>query len=129
MGEKLLVGNGFSLHIKQIRSVLLATATHEPLLLNHVPYVPQITKNLLSVSKLLADNDITINFLKILVLSRPGAHESSYLEESQRDGCIKSKLHLNSLMIAQLCSVKLLSINLSLCLFIFLLCIVMILMS
>ena len=125
----MLVGNGSSLHIKQIGSVLLATATHEPLLLNHALYVPQITKNLLSVSKLLADNDVTIGFLKIFVLSRPGAHESSCLKELQKECCIQSKLHLNSLMIAQLCSVNLLSTKLSLCLLIFLLCLAMILMS
>ena len=60
----MLVGNGSSLHIKQIGSVLLATTAHEPLLLSHVLYVPQITKNLLSVSKLLADNNVTIDFLE-----------------------------------------------------------------
>lgn len=38
--EKLLVGNAFSFYIKQIGSILLATAAHEPLLLNHVLYVP-----------------------------------------------------------------------------------------
>lgn len=62
--EKLLVGNGSSLHIKQVGSVLLDTTTSEPLLLSHVLYVPQITKNLLSVSKLLADNNATIEFLE-----------------------------------------------------------------
>ena len=45
-------------------SVLLNTTTHEPLLLNYVLHVPQITKNLLSVSKLLADNNVTIEFLE-----------------------------------------------------------------
>lgn len=37
--ELLLVGNG----IKHVRSVLLATLTYEPLLLNHVLHIPQIT--------------------------------------------------------------------------------------
>ena len=38
--EKLLVGNGSSLHINLIGSILLNTTTYEPLLLNHVRHVP-----------------------------------------------------------------------------------------
>ena len=62
--EKLLVGNSSSLHIELIGSMLLSTTTHEPLIPSHVLNVPQITKNLLSVSKLLADNNVTIEFLE-----------------------------------------------------------------
>lgn len=48
--KKLLVGNGYVLHIKHIGSILLATTTQEPWFLNYILHVPHITKNLLSVS-------------------------------------------------------------------------------
>ncbi|XP_052291664.1 uncharacterized protein LOC127900554 [Citrus sinensis] len=60
--DKLLVGNGSALHIKHIGSVLLATTTNKPLCLNRVLHVPNIKKNLLSVSKLLVDNNVTLEF-------------------------------------------------------------------
>ena len=62
--DKLLVGNGSALHIKHIGSVLLATTTNKPLCLNHVLHVPHIKKNLLSVSKLLIDNNVTLEFFE-----------------------------------------------------------------
>ena len=44
--------------IKHIGSILLATTNSEPLHLNHVSHVPHITKNLLSILKLLANNPV-----------------------------------------------------------------------
>ena len=61
--EELLVGNGNGLKIKHIGSVLLATYSHKPLLLNHVLHVHHITKNLLSVSQLLTDNNVLVEFV------------------------------------------------------------------
>lgn len=66
--EELLVGNGNGLKIKHIGSVLLATYSHKPLLLNHVLHVPHITKNLLSVSQLLTDNNVLVEFVDNLCL-------------------------------------------------------------
>lgn len=43
---------------------MLATLSHEPLLLNHVLLVPYIAKNLLSVSQLLANNNVIVEFLE-----------------------------------------------------------------
>lgn len=53
--EQLLVGDGNGLQITYTRSAILDTFTHEPLILNHVPH---ITKNLLSISKLLTNNNV-----------------------------------------------------------------------
>lgn len=59
----MFVGNRDALLIKHVGSVLLDTPSSKPLLLNHVLHVPNITKNLLSISKLLADNSVTVEFL------------------------------------------------------------------
>lgn len=48
---------------KHIGYVLLATLSHKPLLLNHVLHVPHVTKNLLSVSQLLTDNKVLVEFV------------------------------------------------------------------
>ncbi|XP_024046667.1 uncharacterized protein LOC112101007 [Citrus clementina] len=61
--EQLYVGDGNALLIEHVGSVQLTTNTFESLFLNHVLHVPKITKNLLSVSKLLADNNVTLEFV------------------------------------------------------------------
>ena len=61
--ESLLVGNGNALEIKHIGSTVFDTLTTEPLLLNNILHVPNITKNLLSVSQLLADNNVIVEFV------------------------------------------------------------------
>ena len=58
--EQLLVGDGNGLQITYTRSAILDTFTHEPLLLNHVPH---ITKNLLSISKSLTNNNVVVEFV------------------------------------------------------------------
>lgn len=64
--EKLLVGTGHSLHIEHIGLVLLTTIMHEPLCFKYVLHVPNITKNLLSISQLLSDNNVIVEFFKSL---------------------------------------------------------------
>ncbi|KAH9671717.1 reverse transcriptase Ty1/copia-type domain-containing protein [Citrus sinensis] len=61
--EQLYVGDGNALLINHVGSVKLTINTFEPFSLNHVLHVPKITKNLLSVSKLLADNNVTLKFV------------------------------------------------------------------
>ncbi|KAH9647735.1 retrovirus-related pol polyprotein from transposon RE1 [Citrus sinensis] len=61
--EKLFVGDGNALAITHIGSVVLNTSNSQSLFLNHVLHVPFITKNLLSISKLLDDNPVTVEFL------------------------------------------------------------------
>lgn len=60
--DKLHIGNGMGLDIHHVGSVLLSTISATPLYLNNVLHVPAITKNLLSVSKLLVDNNVLIEF-------------------------------------------------------------------
>ena len=62
--DKLHVGNGMGLHIKHVGCTRLTTLAATSIYLNHILHVPAITKNLLSVSKLLADNDVVVEFYK-----------------------------------------------------------------
>ncbi|KAH9685572.1 retrovirus-related pol polyprotein from transposon RE1 [Citrus sinensis] len=60
--EKLHVGNGMGLPIHNVGFVAVKTLTTTPIYLNHVLHVPTITKNLIRVSKLFADNNVFIEF-------------------------------------------------------------------
>ncbi|KAH9800494.1 retrovirus-related pol polyprotein from transposon RE1 [Citrus sinensis] len=62
--DKLHVGNGMGLHIKHVGCTILNTHAATSIYLNNILHVPAITKNLLSVSKLLADNDVVVEFHK-----------------------------------------------------------------
>ena len=60
--ERLHVGNGMGLPIHNVGFVAVKTLTTTPIYLNHVWHVSTITKNLISVSKLLVDNNVFIEF-------------------------------------------------------------------
>ena len=60
--EKLHIGNGMGLPIHNVGCVAVKTLSTTPIYLNHVLHVPTITKNLISVSRLLADNNVFIEF-------------------------------------------------------------------
>lgn len=59
--DGLAVGNGMKLPISHIGSSILSTPTR-PIYLNNVLHVPQIFKNLLSISKITRDNNILMDF-------------------------------------------------------------------
>ncbi|KAL4352572.1 hypothetical protein GQ457_06G002230 [Hibiscus cannabinus] len=58
---KLLVGDGKGLHISKVGSTVLQACSRE-LVLHNLLLVPQITKNLLSVSKFAKDNGVYFEF-------------------------------------------------------------------
>ena len=63
--NKLVVGNGEKLLISHIDySDLPIYDPHKHIALTDILYVPDITKNLISISKLLHDNDIDVEFHK-----------------------------------------------------------------
>ena len=63
--EKLTVGNGEKLMISHVGNSMLSTSNpHKHIALNDILFVPSITKNLISISRLLHDNDIDIEFKK-----------------------------------------------------------------
>jgi GAG-pre-integrase domain len=78
--DALHIGNGSGMKISHIGSSLLTFSNHT-LLLHDVLYVPHFTKNLLSLSRLLLDNSILIEF----------ASNSCVIKERHT---LKSLLHL-----------------------------------
>ncbi|KAH9751748.1 retrovirus-related pol polyprotein from transposon RE1 [Citrus sinensis] len=63
-GNQLLhVGNGQGLHISHIGYTSLSTSCGSSLHLHDILYVPQLTKNLISISKLLENNNLIIEFV------------------------------------------------------------------
>lgn len=67
--DQVHVGDGKGLTINYIGSSSFYSQFHSrPLTLNHLLYVPSITKNLLSVSKFSSDNGILFKFSLMSVL-------------------------------------------------------------
>lgn len=57
VNDGLVVGNCMKIHISHICSSILPTYSH-PIHLNNIFHVPQISKNLLSISKITRDNNV-----------------------------------------------------------------------
>ena len=68
--DKLMVGNGHKLKINYIGRSSLPVPYQKPIILKDILHVPHITKNLLSISKLLYNNDLFFFSRKILALYR-----------------------------------------------------------
>ena len=103
-GNQLLhVGNGKGLNISHIGYALFHTSCDSFLHLNDILCVPTITKNLISISKLLEDNGITIEFVvnlcfikdkkKAVHLAQGIAKEGLYLLLSKND-CLSNSYSL-----------------------------------
>ncbi|KAH9677669.1 reverse transcriptase Ty1/copia-type domain-containing protein [Citrus sinensis] len=94
--EQLLVGDGNALLIEYIGSIQLVTNTFESLLLNHVLHVLKIIKNLLSVSKLLADNNVTLEFVGTSCFIKARSTRIILLEGVAKGGLYKVKSSVSS---------------------------------
>ena len=57
--------NGNRLHISHVGSSTLKISGSVPLLLKNVLHVPDIAKNLISISKLTHDNDVLVEFFPV----------------------------------------------------------------
>lgn len=57
---KLAVGNGNILPIQHIGSTALTSLSHKPILLKNMIHSPQISRNLISVSQLTAQNNLCV---------------------------------------------------------------------
>ncbi|KAL9454556.1 hypothetical protein AB3S75_010036 [Citrus x aurantiifolia] len=63
--SKLIIGNGTGLHITHARNIVLRmhnSSAYNTLKLNNMLLVPEISKNLISISQLTKDNNIVIEF-------------------------------------------------------------------
>ncbi|KAJ4720471.1 Retrovirus-related Pol polyprotein from transposon TNT 1-94 [Melia azedarach] len=87
--DQLAVGNGNKLLISHIGHSLLPTfhpQMTKHLHLNHILHVPGITKNLISISKLISDNNINILFDKHLCLIKDKPQGRTLLQGVARGG-------------------------------------------
>ena len=88
--DKLTVGNGNKLHISHIGHSMLPTYNpHKHIKLNHILCVPDIAKNLISVSKLLLDNDINVEFHKSVCFIKDKSQGKILVKGVARDGLYK----------------------------------------
>ncbi|KAH9723455.1 retrovirus-related pol polyprotein from transposon RE1 [Citrus sinensis] len=89
-GSNLLtVGNGQGLRITHIGYTQLHTSFGTCLQLQNVLCVPQITKNLISISKLLTDNDITIEFFSDVCFLKDKVKGTLLAQGIAKDGLYK----------------------------------------
>ncbi|KAL4368308.1 hypothetical protein GQ457_05G024980 [Hibiscus cannabinus] len=82
---KLIVGNGVKIPISHVGQSMLLSASR-PLQLTQVLHVPNITKNLLSVSKLARDNGVFVEFHAKTCMVREEGTGAVLLEGVEEDG-------------------------------------------
>ncbi|KAH9666887.1 ABC transporter G family member 40 [Citrus sinensis] len=90
--DQLAVGNGAKLKIVSIGHSLLSTLephTLPHIKLNHILHVPEITKNLISVLKLLHDNDVYIEFNESFCAVKDKRRGSVLMRGMAKDGLYK----------------------------------------
>lgn len=86
--DQLAVGNETKLKIVSISHLLLNTLephTLSHIKLNHILYILEITKNLISVSNLLHDNDVYIEFNKTFYVVKDKRNESVLMKRLKID--------------------------------------------
>ncbi|KAK9224840.1 hypothetical protein WN943_009878 [Citrus x changshan-huyou] len=93
--EKLIIGNGYGLTISRIGNTHLAVGNHK-LLLKNLLFVPHITKNLLSISKLTSDNSLIIEFCGNTCFLKDKKERIILLEGVTMKGLYKLKLEPGS---------------------------------
>ncbi|KAH9783576.1 reverse transcriptase Ty1/copia-type domain-containing protein [Citrus sinensis] len=85
--DQLAVGNGKKLFISHIACSVLPTCDpHKHIALNNILYVPDITKNLISISKLLHDNEINVEFYKSVCFVKDKKQGKILMKGVARDG-------------------------------------------
>ena len=85
--DQLVVGNGEKLVISHIGcSVLPIFDPQKHITLNHILHVPDITKNVISISKLLHDNDINVEFHKSACFVKDKKQGKILMKGVARDG-------------------------------------------
>lgn len=86
--DKLVVGNRQQLIISHVGDALLPTHSQNTkhLYLKYALYVPEITKNLISISKLLSDNEINVEFYNNVCLVEEKNQGRALLEGVAKGG-------------------------------------------
>ncbi|KAH9718448.1 hypothetical protein KPL71_022235 [Citrus sinensis] len=100
--DQLVVGNGEKLVISHIGcSVLPIFDPQKHITLNHILHVPDITKNVISISKLLHDNDINVEFHKSACFVKDKKQGKILMKGVARDGSSKN-LHTAFLSVSSI---------------------------
>lgn len=93
--EQLVIGDGTSLPITHIGSMYLNISDF-PILLSNVLYVPKISRNILSLSRLCHDNNILISFSSSYFVIKDLSNNQTILEGQTTQGiyncCLSSPL-------------------------------------
>lgn len=87
--NQLVVGNGSKLKIASIVHTLLII--FEPYVLQHIKlnqilYVPEITKNLIRISKILVDNNVYVEFDKYSCVVKDKKRGTVFMKDVVKDG-------------------------------------------
>jgi hypothetical protein len=94
------IGNGAGLHISHIGSSTIPTS-HSALKHMNILCVPCITKNLLSISQILKDNVVTVEFTNSTCVVKDKATQLTLLHGSIHDGLYLLQLPQQSVFTAQ----------------------------
>lgn len=84
--QLLIVGNGQRLEISHTSNIFLYTSLGTSLNLKNVLCVPKITKNLISISKLLLDNNLIIEFSSNLCFIKDNMEGTLVAQGITKDG-------------------------------------------
>ncbi|KAH9667197.1 retrovirus-related pol polyprotein from transposon RE1 [Citrus sinensis] len=96
--NKLAVGNGEKLLINHIGYSALPTYDpHKHITLTDILYVPDITKNLISISKLLHENDVDVEFQKSVCFIKDKRQGKILVKGVARDG-LYELMHLPAIL-------------------------------
>ena len=90
---KLTVGNGSQLNISHIGDIFLhSSSSQKPLILHNTLHVPDITKNLISISQFTKDNNVVIEFFSDCCLVKDKATKITLLEGVLKKGLYQLNL-------------------------------------
>lgn len=81
-----MIGDGSKLEIKHVGSGTLPTYINFNLSLHELLHVPNITKNLISISKLTTDNDVFVEFFSDLCYVKDKVTRQVLVQGKLRDG-------------------------------------------
>uniref|UniRef100_A0A803PYD1 Retrovirus-related Pol polyprotein from transposon RE1 n=1 Tax=Cannabis sativa TaxID=3483 RepID=A0A803PYD1_CANSA len=84
--EQMIVGDGTKLSIKHIGSNVLNIPDSKCLILKDLLHVPSITKNLISISSLTSDNDVSVEFFSDFCCVKDQTTGKVVLQETLKDG-------------------------------------------
>uniref|UniRef100_A0A803NUC9 Integrase catalytic domain-containing protein n=1 Tax=Cannabis sativa TaxID=3483 RepID=A0A803NUC9_CANSA len=84
--EQITIGDGRKLPISHVGSGVIQTKSSNPLLLKNMLHIPSISKNLISVSQLTTDNNVSMEFFSDFCCVKDQSTGKVVLHETLKDG-------------------------------------------